>query len=85
MGIHEEIHLRHTHGYFLLQSHHILFSNHIGGVMNRLLAACAVESGFELLSGMTKDYEIGICCLSAQHTNLRGSTWLFFIANTMYV
>ena len=53
----------------------------MGGVMNRLLASCAVESGFELLSGMTKDNEIGICCLSAQHTNLRGratTCWLGF-------
>jgi stage III sporulation protein SpoIIIAA len=33
----------------------ILFSNHIGGLMIRLLASCAVENGFELLSGMTED------------------------------
>ena len=59
----------------------MLFSNNIGGVMIRLLASCAVESGIELLSGMTKDYAIGICCLSAQHTNLRGratTCWLGF-------
>jgi hypothetical protein len=51
------LHRKHLHE----RRNHILFSNHIGGVMNRLLASCAVESEFELLSGMTKDYEIGIC------------------------
>jgi hypothetical protein len=30
-----------------------------------------VYRGFELRSGQTKDYKIGICCLSAKHAALR--------------
>ena len=39
--------------------------------MVRVLASRAVDCGFEALSGHTKDYEIGICCFSAQHAALR--------------
>ena len=40
--------------------------NHIGGVMVSVLASSAVNRGFELRSGQTKDYKIGIYCVSAK-------------------
>ena len=40
--------------------------NHIGGVMVSVLASSAVNRGFEPGSGQTKDYKIGICCVSAK-------------------
>jgi hypothetical protein len=43
----------------------------IGGVMASMLAWSVVDSEFEPLSSQTKDYEIGICCLSAKHAALR--------------
>ena len=36
-----------------------------------VLTSSVVDCGFESLSGQTKDYKIGICCLSAKHTALR--------------
>ena len=50
----------------------------IGGVMVCVLAASAVDSGFEPQSGQTKDYKIGICCFSAKHAALRrkSNDWL---------
>jgi hypothetical protein len=44
----------------------------------RVLASSSVDRGFELRSGQTKDYEIGICCFSAQHAALRRKSkdWL---------
>ena len=39
--------------------------------MVSVLSSCAVDRGFELRSGQTKDYKIGICCLSAKHAALR--------------
>jgi hypothetical protein len=40
--------------------------------------ARAVNRGCELLSGQTKDYEIGICCFSAKHAGLKKKSkdWL---------
>ena len=39
--------------------------------MASVLASSAEVRGFEPRSGQTKDYEIGICCLSAKHAALR--------------
>ena len=39
--------------------------------MFSVLAASAVDRGFEPLLGQTKDYEIGICCFSSKHAALR--------------
>ena len=52
--------------------------NHISGVMAIVLASCVVDHGFEPRSGQTKDYKIGICCLSAKHTALgrKSKDWL---------
>jgi hypothetical protein len=46
--------------------------------MVSVLASSAVDRGFEPRSGQTKDYEIGICCFSAKHAELRrkGKDWL---------
>jgi hypothetical protein len=41
--------------------------NRIGGVMVIVLASSAVDREFEPRSGQTKDYKIGMCCLSAEH------------------
>jgi hypothetical protein len=48
------------------------------GVMVSVLASCAVHSGFECRLGKIKDYKIGVCCFSAQHTALRNKNkdWL---------
>jgi hypothetical protein len=45
--------------------------NYIGSVMVIVFASNAVDRGFEPRSGQTKDYEIGICCISANHTALK--------------
>jgi hypothetical protein len=52
--------------------------NCIGGVMVNVLTSNAVDRGFEPRWGQTKDYEIGMCCLSAKHATLRGKSkdWL---------
>jgi hypothetical protein len=38
--------------------------NHIGGVVVSMLSSNAVDRGFKPRPGQTKDYKIGICCLS---------------------
>jgi hypothetical protein len=48
-----------------------MYTNLIGGVMVSVFASSAVDRGFELRSGRTKDYKIGICCFSANHAALR--------------
>jgi hypothetical protein len=46
--------------------------------MVSMLASDVVDHGFEPRSGQIKDYKIGICCFSAQHTALRSKSkdWL---------
>jgi hypothetical protein len=46
--------------------------------MVSVLTSNVVDRGFELQSGQTKDYEIGICCFSAKHAALRRKSkdWL---------
>ena len=57
----------------------------IGGVMVSVLASSAVYSGFERRSGQTKDYKIGMCCISANHASLRRKKkdWLAWIQNNV--
>jgi hypothetical protein len=57
----------------------------IGGVMVSVLASSAVYSGFERRSGQTKDYKIGMCCISANHASLRRKKkdWLARIQNNV--
>ena len=35
--------------------------------MVSVLASSAIDRGFEPWSGQTKDFKIGICCVSAKH------------------
>jgi hypothetical protein len=46
--------------------------------MLSVLASSAVARSFELRSGQTKDYKIGICCFSVKHSALRrkSTDWL---------
>jgi hypothetical protein len=46
--------------------------------MVRVLASSTVDRGFQPRSGQTKEYEIGICCLSDKQAALRrkGKYWL---------
>ena len=46
-------------------------SKRIGGVMVSVLASSVVNGAFEPRSGQTKGYQIGICCFSAKHAELR--------------
>jgi len=39
--------------------------------MISVLVSSAVDRGFELRPGQTKDYIIGMCCFSAKHAALR--------------
>jgi hypothetical protein len=39
--------------------------------MVSVLASSALDRGFELRLGQTKDYKIGICWFSAKHASLR--------------
>jgi hypothetical protein len=39
--------------------------------MVSVLESIAVDRGFEPRSGLTKDYEIGICCFSTKNAVLR--------------
>jgi hypothetical protein len=39
-----------------------------GGVMVSVLASSAADRGCEPRSGQTKDYKMGICCISAKHS-----------------
>ena len=59
--------------------------NHIVGVMVSVLVLSVVDRGFEPRSGQTKDYKIGVCCLSVKHTALKKKSkdWLARNQNTM--
>ena len=48
--------------------------NHIGSVMVRVLSSSAVDHGCKPPSSRTKNYKIGICCLSGKHTALRSKS-----------
>ena len=45
--------------------------NHISGLAVSVLASSAVDRTFIARSGQTKDYKIGMYCLSAKHAALR--------------
>jgi len=65
--------------YLLLNTLHCpLIIKHIDGVMVSLLTSSVVDPGFELQSGQTKHYNIGICCFSSKHAVLRSKSkdWL---------
>jgi hypothetical protein len=54
--------------------------------MVSMLASSAIDRGFEPRSGQTKDYKIGICCLSAKHAALRKKSedWLARVERHVY-
>ena len=47
-------------------------------VMANVLASSVIDCGFEPWLGQTKNYKIGICCFSTEHTALRrkNKDWL---------
>jgi len=71
--------LRNSQIIYILHLHKMSnFGNYIGGEIISVLASCAVDRGFESRSTKTKDYKIGICCFSANHSALRRKSkdWL---------
>ena len=46
--------------------------------MVNVFTSSVIDRGFKSQSGQIKDYEIGICCLSAKHAALRRKSkdWL---------
>ena len=53
--------------------------------MVSVLASSLVDGGFELRSGNTKDYKIGIGCFSAKHAALRRKNKDWLVRNQTYV
>jgi hypothetical protein len=53
-------------------------NNRIGSVMVSVFASSAVDRGFEHWSGQTKNYKIGIFCVSAKHAALssKSKEWM---------
>ena len=56
----------------------LLQKSRFGDVIASVLASSAVDHGLEPRSGQIKDYNIGICCFSANHAALRrkNKDWL---------
>ena len=52
--------------------------NSISGIMANVFDSSAVYCGFEIWSGQTTEYKIGICCIFAKHASLwrRSKHWL---------
>ena len=63
---------------YIVPSVIVLTTSVVYFVMVIVLASSVVDSGFEPRSSQTIDYEIGICCFSAEHTALRKKSkdWL---------
>jgi hypothetical protein len=53
----------------------------IDGIMASVIAASAVDRGFESRSGQTKHYKIGSCCFLAKHVALRRKSKDWFTRN----
>ena len=49
-------------------------SSRVGSVMVSELASSAIDCGFETRSSQTKEYKIGMCCVSAKHASLRSKS-----------
>ena len=51
--------------------------DHLGGIMGSVLASNVIDHRFKSRSEQTKNYEIGICCLSDKDTSLmsKGKGW----------
>ena len=63
--------------FFIRHSPLFIYLNQIGGVMASVLTSGAVDRGVKRRSGQTKDFNIGICCFSANNTPLgrQGKDW----------
>jgi hypothetical protein len=48
--------------------------NCVSGVIAIMVTLSVVDCGFDPQSGQNKDYKIGNCCLSAEHTALRSKS-----------
>ena len=59
----------------------VFASNRIGSVMVSRLALSVVDRGFEPRLSQTKDYKIGICCISAKHAALKRKSKYWFARN----
>ena len=59
--------------------------NRIDDAMVSMLVSSTVVPAFEPRSDQTKDYNIGICCISAKHTALRRKStyWLARIQDNL--
>ena len=53
--------------------------NFLNSVMISMLASSAAKHGFDYWSSQSKEYEIGICCLSAKQTALKNKCRLISI------
>jgi hypothetical protein len=62
----------------------LLWTIHFGGAMVSVLASCALDREFESRSGQTKDYKIGICCLSANQTPFKFMSCLHYLQDHGY-
>jgi hypothetical protein len=62
-----------TNQYSITRVMMINILNRIGGVMGSVFASSAVDRGFELRSGLHKDYAIGICSTKEKRQRLVGS------------
>ena len=53
--------------------------------MVSMLTSSVVDRGFDLRSGQTKDYKIGVCCFSTKHAALRNKSkdWLAWNQNNV--
>ena len=51
-------------------------NDRIGVLMVSMLALSMVDHGFEPRSGQSKDFKIGIHCVSPMHVALRSTDWL---------
>ena len=68
---------------FSLKLIHALAYYRNGGEMVSVLASNAVYRRLKFRSGQTKDYKIGFCCFSVQHTALRRMSRLVYYPDFM--
>jgi len=66
---------------FEFLSHIRFIDNYIGGVIVSVLASNAVHHGFELRSGQTKNYKIGVCCFAASTIKIQLSVLVLYKAD----
>jgi hypothetical protein len=50
---------------------HVIYALWYSGVMVSVIVSSGVDRGFELRSGQTRCYDIGMCCFSVKHAALK--------------